>query len=254
MRLFLMAALLFVQLTSSVAATPYEINLSAAASMTDAVRDLAARFKRDNPDARFLLNFAPSGTLAKQIEQGAPADLFISANPRWMDYLAARGTIVRDSIYILVRNRLVFVSTSDLPIENPKDLVQAKRIALAGPTTAPAGQYAEQALRSAEILNQLRPKLVAAKDVRQALILADRGEVDGAFVYATDARLAQRARVLFTVSSDLHDEIIYPAGLTTQGESTPFALDFFDFLRSEVARAILHEHGFIVPDPEGARE
>lgn len=227
-------------------ATADTVRLSAAASMTDAIRTLTTSYQQRHPRITFQTNFAASGTLAKQIALGAPADLFISANPRWMDYLVAEQRVATQTVHILATNTLVFVGQPNPEIATLSDLGKLKRIAIGSPKSVPAGQYAEQALAAAGLLERLQGKLVLAKDARQALIYADRGETDGAFVYRTDALLAQHAVILLTVPPSLHEEIHYPIGLTTEGETNHDAVDFFDFLKSETARTILEEYGFTV--------
>ena len=221
-----------------------EIRISAAASMTDAVKALIQNYKAKNPDVTFQTNFASSGILAKQISLGAPTDLFISANTKWMDYLVSEQQIAPESVQTLASNRLVFIGKNGLNLDTLNAIVTLERIAIGSPKSVPAGQYAEQALKSAGIFDQMQGKLVMAKDARQALIYADRGETDGAFVYKTDALLAKNAIILLEVPQRLYEEIIYPAGLTLKGTKNLEAVAFYDFLKTEPAQSILIEFGF----------
>ncbi len=128
------------------------------------------------------------------------------------------------------------------------DLPKLQRIAIGSPKSVPAGQYAEEAMKKAGVYEQLAGagKLVMAQDVRQALVYADRGEVDGAFVYKTDALLAKEAAILFEVPQDLYAPVTYPMGLTVAGAQSAEARDFFDYLQSTAAKTVLEKYGFIV--------
>ncbi len=232
---------------NSASASAGQVHLSVAASMTDAVNRICASYRKTHPDVALLPNFASSGALAKQIDLGAPADLFISANPKWMDYLVDAKRIPAAKVRILAYNGLVFAGAKGLGITSLHDLLSLKRIAIGSPASVPAGQYARQALEAAGVYSKLSAagKLVMAKDVRQALIYADRGEVDGAFVYRTDALLARHAVILFAVPQKLYDRIRYPVGLTAAGAENPAAVAFFDYLQQDDAKEILHGFGFI---------
>lgn len=221
------------------------VRLSVAASMTDATKALIASYQKQAPEVAFLPNFAGSGSLAKQIAQGAPADIFISANPRWMTYLVEQKRIVADKVRTFAHNSLVFVGKPGLSVASMNDLAGLSRIAIGSPQSVPAGQYAEQALKAAGLWNKLQGKLVMAKDVRQALIYADRGETDGAFVYQTDALLAQSAVILLEVPQQLYSEVTYPVGLTVEGANNPAAVAFDAFLKTPKAAAILKQYGFV---------
>lgn len=223
-----------------------EVHLSVAASMTDAFKELDAAFVAGHPGVAMLPNFGSSGALAKQVVQGAAADLFISANAEWMTYLEKEGKIAPPTVRDLARNTLVLIGPPTVSVNDLSDLDAMERIAIGSPRSVPAGQYAEQAMRAAGVYERLAAakKLVMAQDVRQALLYADRGEVDAAFVYRTDALLATKAVILYTVPADLHDPISYPVGLTVEGEKNSAARAFYDFLASPDAMKILEKYGF----------
>lgn len=244
MRSLLTALLLSLFLTTSASAA--EVRLSVAASMTDAIKDLIDTYQERVEGVSFLPNFGSSGALAKQIVQGAPADIFISANPKWMTYLVEEKSIVSERVRTLAFNSLVFVGRKGLAVATLDDLTKLQRIAIGSPKSVPAGQYAEQALKAAELYDQLAEKLVMAQDVRHALVYADRGETDGAFVYRTDALLAKEAVILLEVPQALYDEVTYPIGLTIEGVEKPEAVAFFEFLRTDEASQILKKYGFVV--------
>lgn len=240
---------LFLMIVGAAPARAEVVTISVAGSMTDVFKKLAAEFENTHPETEVRLNFASSGALAKQISQGAPADIFISANVTWMDYLAEKGLIDRASRRVFAENNLVFVGDKKTAVSSMNDLKRLDRIALGSPASVPAGQYAKQAMESAGIYNMLsaQNRFVMAKDVRQALMYADRGEADGAFVYRTDALLAEKAVILFTVPAALYPRIVYPLALTRKGQTNPSAQKFFKFLDSEPAQVIVGTFGFKAP-------
>lgn len=244
MRTFLLALLLsLVSISSSFAA---EIHLSVAASMMEAVKELVAHYEKRTEDVALLTNFASSGALAKQIAQGAPADIYVSANPKWMGYLVEEKLIPAEQVRTFAYNSLVLVGKPDLALSKLEDIIRLKRIAIGSPKSVPAGQYAQQALENAGIAKKVADKLIMAKDVRQALIYADRGETDGAFVYKTDALLAKEAVILLEVPQKFYDEVTYPIGPTMAGLANPQVLAFLDYLQSDEATGILKKYGFVV--------
>jgi molybdate transport system substrate-binding protein len=240
--------LLLLLLLAASAAAAGEIRLFAAASLADVVGEIGAVYRREHPEVTLVRSFAASGTLARQIAAGAPADLFISADPQWIAYLATAKQVAPGEVATLAYNALVFIGRPDLQVASLADLAGLRRIAMGSPGSVPAGQYAAEALKKAGLYDRLAAerRLVLAKDARQAFIYAERGEVDGAFVYATDVPLAKYAIRLFAVPPELHSRIAYPMALTAAGRTNPEAQDFFAFLQSPQARAILSRYGFSV--------
>jgi molybdate transport system substrate-binding protein len=231
----------------TVSAHAGDINLSAAASLKDTLSELADTFAKNNPGVKFLNNFGASGAVAKQIENGAPADMFFSANLEWMDYLKEKKMLDDKSIRTFAYNVLVFVGKPDLKVKTIQDVVTLDRIAIGSPASVPAGEYAVAAFKKAGIDKQMENKLVMAKDVRECLMYADRGEVAGAFVYKTDAELmAQNVKILFTVPQDLYPRVTYPMGLTVAGSKKAEAVAFYKFLQSPEAEKVLVKYGFVV--------
>lgn len=224
-----------------------EIRLSMAASLKEVITELSDVFSKNTPGITFQRNSGASGALAKQIESGAPADIFFSANMEWMDYLKDKGLIEKGNTAILALNELVFVGRSSLKVNRLEDVADLEKIAVASPKSAPAGQYAMEALTKAGIDKKLDKKLVMAKDVRESLMYAERGEVDGSFVYKTDAgMMSERLKILFTVPESLCPKAIYAMGLTKEGSGKSGACEFFRFLQSSDAKKILVKYGFIV--------
>lgn len=222
-----------------------EVNLAVAASLREVVNELSDLFAVTHQNVIFLKNYGGSGAIAKQVENGAPADIFISANREWMEYLNNKKLIDSGSIGTFAYNTLVFAGAPG-KASSMQDLLKLEKIAIGSPKSVPAGEYAMEALGKAGIDNRLEKKLVMAKDVRECLMYAERGEVDGAFVYRTDALLAKRTRILFSVPQDLYSRVTYPMGLTVEGAKKPEVRAFYGFLRSEEARSRLRKYGFDV--------
>lgn len=226
-----------------------ELRLAVAVSLAPAVGELCVLWQVEHPADACVINAAGSGTLARQIEQGARVDLFIPASRDWLDRLLRLGWLDGASVRPLAGNRLVFVGRPGT-VSRMADLPRLRRIALGSPQSVPAGAYAQEALRRAGLYPALAEagQLVLAQDVRQALNYAERGAVDGAFVYASDLLLARRVVALFDVEPQLHAPIRYPLALTAAGARQPAVRAFADFLCSPPAAALLARHGFTPAD------
>jgi len=236
----------FVFLTGSFAFAA-DVNLSVAASLREAVTEISADFTKKNAGVVFQRNFGGSGALAKQIENGAPCDVFFSANVEWMDYLREKNLIDTRNISTFAFNELVFVGKSGLKVDRIQDVVKLEKIAIGSPKSVPAGQYAMEAFTKAGLDQQLENKLVMARDVRECLMYAERGEVDGAFVYKTDAGImAKNVKILFTVPQELYPRVTYPVALTVTGGKKTEAVAFYKFLQSSEAKKVLSRYGFSV--------
>lgn len=223
----------------------------AAASTAEVVNDLAAAYA-GSTGKRFRPVFASSGSLARQIEDGAPADVFISANLKWVSYLTERKLAAADTRRTLFRNRLVVVAPGDSPdFEGPQNgaglitrLGDAERLAIADPRHAPAGQYARQALVSLGIWDALTPQIARTQTVRAALALVERGEAALAVVYRTDAKLSRSAKILFMLDAAGHKPIVYQAVRISDTDGP--GADVMAFLASDSAKAIYRRYGFLV--------
>jgi molybdate transport system substrate-binding protein len=244
LRTFLLT--LFITFMSAIPSQAETVYLSVAASMTEAFKEIISTFSSTHPEAKILPNFASSGSLAKQINQGAPAHIYVSANPKWMKFLVEKEMIAKGTDHIFAYNKLVFVAPEKTTIKNMEDVKDLSLIAIGSPNSVPAGQYAKQAMEATGIYAHLEStkKLVMAKDVRQALLYADRGEVDGSFVYKTDALLARNAKILFTVPDDRYNRVAYPLALTKTGLVNKAAQDFYSFMSTPDAVNILKKYGF----------
>lgn len=243
-------ALLALLLLLPFAARAQQATVFAAASLTDALADVAALYaKTGHPAPR--LSFGASSTLARQIEQGAPANLFVSADERWMNWLQERGLVVPGTRRDLLRNSLVLVVPKDRArkVEIGPNLDVAAllnpdgRLATGDPEHVPVGLYAKQALQKLGLWDKVAARLAPAADVRAALLLVERGEAPAGIVYATDALASQGVAVAGTFPESTHDPITYPVALVRGGD-TPEARALLAFLDGPEARAAFARRGF----------
>ncbi|WP_372422726.1 molybdate ABC transporter substrate-binding protein [Salinarimonas chemoclinalis] len=224
----------------------------AAASLKNALDDAAAAF-RERTGAEIALSYAGSSALARQIEQGAPADLFVSASVEWMDHLAAAGLIREESRVDLLGNRIALVAPAasevEIAIAPGFDLAGALgpdgRLAMAETTAVPAGVYGRAALEHLGVWGSVADRLAQSENVRAALALVSRGEVPLGIVYTTDATADDDVRVVALFPEETHPPIVYPAALTRESESA-VAADFLAFLRTPEARPLFGSQGFAV--------
>jgi molybdate transport system substrate-binding protein len=234
-----------------------EVTLSVAISMKDVVEELGRRFMAARPGVTLRYNLGSSGELQKQIEAGAPVDLFISAASRQMDELDRKGLIVAATRRVFARNVLTVVKPADsrLDITKPADLLDPRvtKIAIGSAKTVPVGQYAEESLRALGLWERLQAKLVFAENVRQALDYVARGEVDAGFVYTTDAATRGRqVREAFRPPEDTYRPILYPVAIVAGGKHPTIAQAYVDLLLSRDGQAVLARFGFL-PPAGGAR-
>ncbi|MFC4810445.1 molybdate ABC transporter substrate-binding protein [Paenibacillus sp. GCM10023250] len=228
-----------------------ELVVSAAASLADALQDLKPAFEAANDGIALTYNFGASGTLQKQIEQGAPADVFLSASIRNMDALLDEGLVDPAREGSLLANELVVVVPAGTKgISGLGDLAGAgvKRLAIGIPESVPAGGYAKEALTNAGLWEKLQPKTVQGKDVRQVLQYVETGNADAGFVYKTDALASKKAGIAFVVDPGLHAPIRYPSGVLKASKHPAEAAAFYDYLRSQAAADVFAKHGFSVAD------
>jgi molybdate transport system substrate-binding protein len=224
-----------------------ELTVSVAASLQNTMRDLAPVFEQSHPHTKLSFNFGGSGTLAQQIEHGAPADVFLAAAPKPMDELAAKGLLLADTRRDLVRNEIVLVAPKDSPglssFEGLK-IPAVKLIALGDPGSVPAGDYGRQVLSALHLWDAVQGKLVLAKDVQQVLTYVETGEADAGIVYATDARESQKVRVVAVAPDASHAPVVYPVAVLRDSRNAAAARIFTTFLAGPQAREIFVRHGF----------
>lgn len=227
-----------------------ELIVSAAASLTDAFSDIEPAFEKAHPDTDVVMNFASSGALYRQIEQGAPADVFASANPKWMKKAVDKGFVAEGSDVIFARNSLVLATPADNPagITALKDLTggNVKSIGIGTPETVPAGQYAKSALDAQNLYGTLSPKMIFGESVRQVLDYLTRGEIDCGFVYRTDAVKAGDA-VKIIAEIPLPKPVTYPVAVLKESANPNMAKAFVDFVLSDEGAALLEARGFKRP-------
>ena len=239
-------------LLAPLASCAQELTVFAAASLTDALKDVSAQWAQAGHQP-LRMSFGSSSTLARQIEQGAPVNLFASADEKWMDYLADKQLIAADTRKELLGNDLVLVVAADKPqhvtIGRGFDLLGLLgpngRLATGDPAHVPVGIYAEQALRKLGLWDAIAPRLARTDDVRAALLLVERGEAPAGIVYATDAAVSKAVMIAGTFPADSHDPVSYPFAVTKAGD-TAEARALMTFLAGPQARAVFVQRGFKV--------
>lgn len=227
-----------------------DVVVFAAASTANALDEIGQMFAAKGL-GKVVGSYGASSTLAKQIEQGAPADVFLSADLRWMDELAGHKLIVPGSRRNLLGNTLVLVAPANSPLDriaidrttDLAGLLGDGRLAVGDPDHVPVGLYAKQALENLGQWQALAPKLARADSVRAGLALVERGEVPLGIVYATDAALTPKVKVLGAFPANLHDPILYPVALVA-GRDAPAAKAYLDFLGSDEAKSVFAKYGF----------
>ena len=249
-RVKLIAALFLLAMTTSSFAAD-QINVFAAASLKNALDEVSISWKADTTK-NVTLTYAASNALAKQIEAGAPADIFVSADLTWMKYLIDKNLIAVGSDVKLLGNQIVLVagkdSNFDLQIEKDfklSDAIGASKLAMGNVDSVPAGKYGKAALENLGVWAAVESKVAQAENVRAALKLVDLGEASLGIVYATDAKADMAVKVIGTFPEDSHAPIIYPAGLVTASKN-PDAAKFLKYLQSDKAKTIFEAQGFIV--------
>lgn len=226
-----------------------QLVVSAAASLTDVLKELAPLYQQSRSRVTLRYNFASSGALQQQIENGAPADVFISAAAKQMDVLQQKNLLVANTRRNLLTNRLVLVVPAKKSgITNLKSLgdVRVKRIAIGDPRSVPAGQYAQEALTKAGLWNQLKSKYVLASNVRQVLQFVESGNADAGLVYLTDAKTTNQVKIVQTIPTSLHSPIIYPVAVLKNSRNQTASRGFVQFLLSDQAKRVFQKYGFTV--------
>lgn len=224
------------------------LNVSAAASMTDAINEVNDVYMQANGNVTVLANFASSGTLRQQIETGAPADVFISASAKHMNILEEAGLILTETRQDLLNNKIVLIvpDNSTLDLDDFMDLLNSdvKQIALGDPEFVPAGTYGKEALDVLGIYEQVQSKLILGSDVRQVLSYVESGNVDAGIVYSTDAAISESVTVVADAPAEVNDKIVYPVSVIKASANVDAAGEYIAFLLSDEARAIFEKYGF----------
>jgi molybdate transport system substrate-binding protein len=228
------------------------VTIFAAASLKNALDD-AAKSQEQKTGDRVVISYAASSALAKQIEQGAPADVFISADLDWMDYVQKKNLIKTDTRFNLLGNRLVLIapasSTTTLKIANGFPLAAAlgtNHIAMANVKAVPAGKYGLAALEKLGVWKDVEPKVAQADNVRAALALVAQGEAPLGIVYETDAAAEPKVKIVDIFPDDTHPPIIYPIAITATAKNSDAAKAFVDYLKTPDAQAFFTKQGFTI--------
>jgi molybdate transport system substrate-binding protein len=225
------------------------INVFAAASLLESLQEIGKAYETSSGDA-VVFNFGASSLLARQIKEGAPADLFFSADEAKMDALESEGFIEKATRRCVLSNALVIVVALEkgVSIEDPGDLARGKvrRLALAEPSTVPAGIYAREYLEKRGLWSKVQPKVVPLGNVRAALAAVESGNAEAGIVYRTDAAISKKVRVAYEVPASENPPISYPVAIVSNAKKPEAAARFLQFLESAEARGAFESHGFIV--------
>lgn len=231
------------------AAAPAELNVSAAVSLKDSLAEIQKQYQATHPNVKINYNLGASGFLQQQIEQGAPADIFISAGVKQMDELQKKGLINPQSRINLVTNQLVLIvpQQSILPLHAFTDLCQGtvQKFAMGEPTVVPAGQYARQVLERTGLWDDVKAKAVLTKDVRTVLAYVETGNVEAGIVYKTDVASSGKVKIAAAAPAGSHDPIIYPAAILAHTKQPQIAQDFFSYLTGPQGQAVFAKYGFL---------
>lgn len=226
-----------------------DINVYAAASLTDSLKEIGAAWEKQSGD-KLLFSFGASSTLARQIQEGAPADIFFSADEARMDALEKDARIMKETRRSRLGNSLVVVvdAGSSLKINSLTDLTggSIKRVALADPKTVPAGIYSRECLEKLKLWTAIEPKVVPTDNVRAALAAVESGNVEAGMVYKTDAAISQKVKVVYAVPASDSPEISYPLALVKDAPHADAARQFLKYLDSDAAGKTFEKFGFVV--------
>jgi molybdate transport system substrate-binding protein len=226
-----------------------EVRVFAAASLTDAMKEVAGAYEKESGD-RVVFNFGASSMLARQIEEGAPADIFFSADEAKMDWLASKGLIEKGTRKNRLSNALVIVVAVEqgAAVNSAKDLAASgiKRVALGDPRAVPIGIYTREYLEKLKLWEAVRPKVVATENVRAALAAVEAGNADASIVYKTDAAISKKVKIAFEVPVEDGPKISYPMALLKDTKEPQAAKKFFEYLSSDEAGKVFKKYSFIV--------
>lgn len=223
-----------------------ELTISIAASLEKPMNKIKELYEKDNK-VKIDYNIASSGTLEKQIEEGAKVDVFFSANKKYINRLIDKDLIEKGKKYGIISNSLVLIENKkvDKKIKNLEQLIREDgKIAIGDPYVVPAGDYAKQTLQYLYLWDSLKPRIVYAKDVTAVKNYVEKGEVDFGFVYKTDAMNLKNSKIVYKVLSDYHEPIVYYAGIVDDSKNKILSRDFIKFLKSGACTDIFKDYGF----------
>ena len=232
------------------AAENVELQVSAAASLTDAMKDLATMYEKDHSNVKLVYNFGSSGALLQAIENGGAADVFVSAAQKQMNALDEKKLLADGTRVDLLINDVVLITAKDSKLNLPdfKAVLDpaVKHIALGEPKGVPVGQYSEEVFTKLGILDQVKERAVYGSDVRQVLAWVETGDADCGVVYATDAAVSDKVKVAAVAPADMHKPIVYPAAVLKDAKNMNEAKDFLAFLQTDAAKKVFEKYGFKV--------
>ncbi|MFY9826488.1 MAG: molybdate ABC transporter substrate-binding protein [Thermoanaerobaculia bacterium] len=239
-------------LAAAVPATTVEVTVFAAASLTDALKEIATAYESSTGD-KLVFNFGASSTLARQIQEGAPADLFFSADEAKMDALEKANLLAKGTRRSLLSNALVVVVPADstLKINAPEDLAseKIKALALAETQSVPAGIYAKEWLQSKKLWDRVSGRVVPTENVRAALAAVESGNADAGIVYKTDAGISKKVKIAYEVPAAGGPKISYPLAMVAESKHQGAARKLLAYLESAPALDVFRRYGFLVPAP-----
>lgn len=223
-----------------------ELNISAAASLKEAMAKIEEEYKKVNENVTLAVNYGASGSLQQQIEQGAPCDVFISAGQKQMKALDEAGLLLDGTYKDLLENDLVLIAPKDSDVSNLDDLNtdKVKHIAVGEPSSVPAGKYADEVLVNLDLKDKIKDKLVFAKDVKEVLAWTQSGNAEVGFVYYSDTINTDNVKIVETTPSTSHSAIVYPIAVIKESKKPEAAKEFEDFLLSKDGQVILKDFGY----------
>ena len=223
-----------------------ELNISAAASLKEAMAKIEEEYKKVNENVTLVVNYGASGSLQQQIEQGAPCDVFISAGQKQMKALDEASLLLEGTYKDLLENDLVLIASKDSDVSNLDDLItnKVKHIAVGEPSSVPAGKYADEVLVNLDLKYKIKDKLVFAKDVKEVLAWTQSGNAEVGFVYYSDTINTDNIKIVETTPSTSHSAIVYPIAVIKESKKPEAAKEFEDFLLSTDGQAILKDFGY----------
>ncbi len=231
------------------AETKAEITVGAAISISDAVTEISAAYEKET-GKKVRLSFAGTNVISRQIEAGAPIDLFLSADTAHMDTLVAKGLVEKETVRTIASNELVVIvpAESEISLKSASELLSLDRIAIADPTSVPAGIYAKKWLEAEFLWTKIQHRTIPLQNVRAALIAAETGNSPAAIVYRSDAASSRKVKIALTADPARTGSIEYPAAIVNASSHKPEALAFLTYLATEESRKALTRHGFSFPE------
>lgn len=223
------------------------LNVSAASSLREALREIKVAFEEENKKIQIVYNFGASGSLQKQIEQGAKVDVFFSAAVKQMELLEAQNLIIKETRKDVLQNRIVLISPRDSKrINGFNDLMsrEVKLIGIGEPSSVPVGQYAKELLVKLDLYDKLTSKFIFGKDVKEVLTWVETRNADAGIVYETDAKTSKKVKIVALAPDNVLEPIYYPAAVIKESENINIAKAFIEFLYSDKAKAIFEKYGF----------